>query len=90
MNSTPQVFTYSASADRVTNKHALWGFVLAFIISAIGLALCIIGLRRSQYLNNREGRGLSIAGIIISSVALSVYIFLIVFIAIMVHGSPLY
>lgn len=48
---------------------ALAGFICSFFVSLVGLILSIIGYRKSKELNG-EGRGLAIAGIIISIVSM--------------------
>ena len=48
---------------------ALAGFICSFFIAIVGLILSIIGYRNSKELNG-EGRGLAIAGIIISIVSM--------------------
>ena len=83
------IFTHSAPRNRTVNRYAVIGFILAFIISVIGLALCIVGFIKSKNLDG-DGRGLAKAGIIISSVALALYTGLISFLAIAVHSTPLY
>ena len=50
--------------EKKTNVLAILGFVFSFLVALIGLILSIIGLSKSKELNS--GRGLSIAGIIIS------------------------
>lgn len=51
------------------NTISIVGFILSFIIPVVGLILSIIGLSKSKELNNK-GKGLSISGIIISSIML--------------------
>ena len=48
------------------NNIAIAGFILSFIIPIIGLILSIVGLKKSKETNN--GRGLSIAGIVVSTI----------------------
>ncbi len=48
------------------NSMSVAGFILSFIFPLLGLIFSIIGLNKSKQTNT--GRGLSIAGIIISSV----------------------
>ena len=57
------------------NTISIVGFILSFIIPIVGLILSIIGLSKSKELDNK-GKGLSIAGIIIS-VLLFIFQFLI-------------
>lgn len=48
-----------------TNGMAIAGFVLAFFCSLLGLIFSIIGLNQTKA-RNQSGRGLAIAGIVIS------------------------
>lgn len=52
--------------EQKTNGMAVAGLVLAFFIPLVGLILSIIGLRNSK--DGRGGKGLAIAGIVISIV----------------------
>ena len=56
----------TAPSSNGENNIAIAGFILSFIIPIIGLILSIIGLKKSKETNN--GRGLSIAGIVISTI----------------------
>ena len=58
--------TNTAPSSNGENNIAIAGFILSFIIPIIGLILSIIGLKKSKETNN--GRGLSIAGIVISTI----------------------
>lgn len=58
------------SSIQPSNGMAITGFVLAFIFPVLGLLFSIIGLNRSKEMINNKGRGLAIAGIVISSVSL--------------------
>ena len=49
-----------------TNTMAIVGFVLAFLVSPVGLVLSIIGLRQTGR-RHEGGRGLAIAGIVIGA-----------------------
>ena len=59
------------------NTIAIVGFVLSFFTTFVGLILSIIGLSKSKELN--DGKGFSIAGIIISSLRLVFVILVIIF-----------
>jgi len=50
------------------NGMAIAGFVLSFLIPLLGLIFSIIGLHSANQRADQSGRGLAIAGIIISSV----------------------
>lgn len=67
MNTTNTMNTMNTvSSSNGENNIAIAGFILSFIIPIIGLILSIIGLKKSKETNN--GRGLSIAGIVISTI----------------------
>ena len=51
-----------------TNSFAIAGFVCSFLIPLVGLILSIVGLNKSSELN--DGKELSIAGMVISSISL--------------------
>ena len=59
-----------------TNVIAIVGFVLSFFIGIAGLICSIIGLNKSKEL--KDGKGLSIAGIVISSIRIATSIFVFV------------
>lgn len=59
---------YQPPSSGNSNNFAMLGLILAFIFSPAGLVLSILGLRKSK--ETGEGRGLSLAGIIVSSVSL--------------------
>ena len=56
---------YPAPPVGPTNNMAWWGFILSFLIPIVGLILSIIGLRNAPRFNG-NGRGIAIAGIVIS------------------------
>lgn len=63
---------------------AIVGFVLSFLISIAGLVCSIIGYK--QCVNeNKNGKALALAGIIISAISMGIYI--IGFISIIVAGG---
>lgn len=71
-----------------SNGMAIAGFVCSFFIAILGLIFSIIGLNRSKQMGGK-GRGLAIAGIIISSV--SMFFMLVYYIVIgAAYGSLLY
>ncbi len=74
-----------AQAQNTTNGMAIAGFVLSFFFSLLGLIFSILGLKKSAELGN--GRGLAIAGIIISCIELFVWILLIIIIASIASAS---
>lgn len=64
------------------NTMSIVGFILSFMMPVVGLILSILGLNKSKELNNK-GKGLSIAGIIIS-VLLFIFQFLVLLLLISV------
>jgi hypothetical protein len=70
-NSTqsPQTPLASPVTTKRTNGLAIAGFVLAFLAPLIGLILSIIGLVKAKNYGG-SGKGLSIAGIVISVILL--------------------
>ena len=62
------------------NTMAIVGFILSFFVNIAGLILGILGLNQSKKMNG-DGKGLSIAAIVISAVsivAITLYILLAV------------
>lgn len=57
---------------------ALAGLILAFLAPGLGLIFSIIGLSKSKQMNG-AGRGMAMAGLIISIVYMVVYIFIMIF-----------
>lgn len=67
------------------NTMALVGFIFSFFSSVIGLILSIVGLvnsKKPEY--NGDGRGLAIAGIILSCISTAFYI--IIFVVVLGSG----
>lgn len=60
-----------------SNTIATVGFILSFFVALVGLICSIIGLKRSKELNG-NGRGLAIAGIVISSVEIFIVVLLLI------------
>lgn len=58
-----------ATEQSQSNTFAIVGFIMSFFVAIVGLICSIIGLKKAPSLNN-SGRGLAIAGIIISSLAI--------------------
>lgn len=63
--------------EKKSNGMAIAGFVLSFIFALLGLIFSIIGLNNSK--TTKSGRGLSIAGIIISSIRMIATAILLIF-----------
>lgn len=59
--------TTTTIINNQTNTFAILGLIFAFFIPLFGLAFSIVGLNKSKELNG-VGKGISIAGIIISSI----------------------
>lgn len=55
-----------------SNNYAIAGFILSFFIAVLGLIFSIIGLKKSKVTNT--GKGLSIAGIIISCIPIAIFV----------------
>jgi hypothetical protein len=53
-----------------TSRTAIWGFVLAFLVSPVGLVLSAVAVRRTRQ-RGEKGRGLAIAGLVLSLVFLA-------------------
>lgn len=68
----------AAPARRGTNGIAIAGFVLAFFANVLGLILSIVGLVQARK-RDQGGRGLAIAGIIISSLSILATVGAVVF-----------
>lgn len=71
-----------------SNTMALVGFILSFFMSLLGLIFSIIGYKNSklpEYEGPNNYRGLALAGIIISSISMGVYV--ILFISLIAAGS---
>ncbi len=64
----------NGTSSNQTNGFAIAGFVLAFFMPLIGLVLSIVGLVKSKKDFGGSGKGLAIAGIVISGVAILIYI----------------
>ncbi len=68
----PQNVSPVPDMPKGSNGMAVAGLVCAFLIPLLGLIFSIIGLKRSA--QQRAGKGLSIAGIIVSVVMMIVYL----------------
>ena len=62
--------------EKKTNILAILGFVFSFLIAIVGLVLSILGLNKSK--ETGSGKGLSIAGIIISSISIFMSILIMI------------
>ncbi|MBT1173557.1 DUF4190 domain-containing protein [Bifidobacterium sp. MA2] len=74
-------YGYGYPAQRTWNAMAIAGFVCSFFVAIVGLVLSIIGLNQIKR-TGEKGRGLAIAGIIISAVQMVITVLFIVFIVV--------
>lgn len=88
--------TETVAAERVSaepaqkNGMAIAGFILSFFEPLLGLIFSIIGVSKSKNLNG-AGKGLAIAGIIISAIGLVFRIFFgLVLISGIIEGASYY
>ena len=71
-NGQPQQYNYNNygyGAEKPANGLAIAGFVCSFFFALVGLILSIVGLNKSRELQG-SGRGLAIAGIVLSIVSM--------------------
>lgn len=73
-----EVVTEVTSEPSPTNGFAIAGFVCSFFFNILGLVFSIIGINKSKDLNG-NGKGLAIAGIIISSAGFILDLIAIIF-----------
>ncbi len=85
VQNTNQTVNNSVQVVKTTNGFAVAGFVISLVsllccggFSWLGLIFSIVGLVNSKNMNN-EGKGLAIAGIVISSIFLILAIVLYAF-----------
>ena len=76
----PQTYhTGNAYVSKPTNTMCLLGFIFSFILPLVGLILSIIGLNQvNKRVDAENGKGLAIAGIIISAIAIFLVILMII------------
>ena len=74
------------SSDRF-NVMAIVGFVLAFVVNIAGLVVSIIALSQIKTTGER-GRGLALAGVIISALSLVFGIIWVIFVIAVVANAP--
>lgn len=73
-NAAPEVHTQVQVSQ--TNVYAVLGLVFAFLMPPLGLIFSCVGLKHSKQTND-EGRAISIAGIVISTIILVIIIAII-------------
>lgn len=69
------------------NPMAIAGFICSFIIALVGLILSIIGYSQTRK-TGEKGKGLALAGIIISALSMLMQLLLVVLIVVMVANAP--
>lgn len=69
------------NSENQTNVLAIVGFIFSFLIAIVGLICSIIGYKKAPELNG-NGKGLALAGIIISAIGIGIAVLLIVFLII--------
>lgn len=74
----PDAMQSDAQNDVKWNSYAIGGFITSFLFSIVGLVLSIIGYRQCKK-NNEKGGAFALAGIIISSVIIAVYLIIVLF-----------
>lgn len=67
----------SATSSNQSNTMAIVGFIFSFFIAIVGLICSIIGFKKAPELGG-NGKGLAIAGIIISAISIVVTVILVV------------
>ena len=67
----------NTNQNNETNVLAIVGFILSFFIAIAGLICSIIGYRKAAELNGK-GKGLALAGILISAIWIGIVILLII------------
>ncbi|MBR2967924.1 MAG: zinc-ribbon domain-containing protein [Clostridia bacterium] len=82
--------TANQSSAQQTNVLAIIGFILSFIMPIAGLVLSILGRSKASSYND-NGKGLSLAGIIISSIYLAfgllvIIIYMYIFLLLIISG----
>lgn len=73
-----QVVVQQTQAPKQTNGCAIAGLVLAFFMPLIGLILSIVGLAKVKSCGG-EGKGLAIAGLVLSILFIVLYIVIVYF-----------
>ncbi len=70
--------------ENTAQTFAILGLVFSFIFSLVGLIMSAIALKKYKTQTTQEGRGMALAGLILSiiSVAIFVFYFLIIVIAV--------
>lgn len=81
--------TYQAQQPAKSNTLAMVGFIMSFFVAIAGLICSIIGLKQCNQ-TGEGGRGLAIAGIIISAVSMFMTLIGVIIIITTIGSLPLY
>ena len=73
-----------------TNTFALVGFICSFFVPIVGLVFSILGFNQIKKNPSEGGRGLAIAGIIISSILILISILYLIFWIILIATLSVY
>lgn len=79
--------TKRKAASTKTNTLAIFGLILAFFIPLIGLILSIVGLNQINK-SRQSGKGLAIAGIVISAANILFQLLIVVLIVVAANSAP--
>lgn len=63
------------TVDNPAISMAVLGLVFSFFASLIGLIISVIALKKYKLQTNQQGKGLAIAGLTISIITISIYVF---------------
>lgn len=77
------------TSSNQSNTLAIVGFVFAFLMPLVGLICSIIGLKNAPQFNG-NGKGLAIAGIIISALDIIIYLIVIIVCVVIVGAAGSY
>ncbi len=72
--------------QEATNALAIVGFILSFFIAIAGLVCSIIGYKRAPEFGGK-GKGLALAGIIISAISMAITLLYIVILLVMMGSA---
>ncbi len=72
--------TTNIKKENPAQSISIIGFILSFFISIAGLIVSAVALKKYSSQENQEGRGLAVAGLVISIISLTVAVFYFLFI----------